>query len=301
MAGTRDRGTRKTPRFATIGHKINAARVQRQMTPTLEDLVQAAVGGDTESLDALLRAIKDDVYGLALRMLLHPADAEDATQEILLRVVTRLSTYESRARFRTWVYRVAVRALLNFRRGRAEPPSLSFEAFGEDLMEGLESGPPADLSAAERELMTREVRIACTHAMLTCLDRDHRIAYLLGVVFDLEGKEAADAMGVAPATYRKRLSRARARVEDFTRERCSLVEASAPCHCAGRIAPAVRLGRIDPQALLFADHPVTNATPDEASELATILGDACRSDSLMRANPNYLAPDRLVARIRDGL
>ncbi len=58
---------------------------------TLEEIARRAVNGDRDALDHLVRDIQDDIYGLALRMLWNREDAEDATQEILVRVVTRLS------------------------------------------------------------------------------------------------------------------------------------------------------------------------------------------------------------------
>jgi RNA polymerase sigma factor (sigma-70 family) len=65
-------------------------------------------------------------------MLWHPHDAEDATQEILVKLLTRLSTFRGDALFSTWAYRVAVNHLLSTRRRRAEQPAMSFEAFAED-------------------------------------------------------------------------------------------------------------------------------------------------------------------------
>ena len=59
-------------------------------------LVAAAVGGDRQALEELLRLVADDVRRLAQRMLWHPQDAEDATQEILVKVATRLSTFRGR-------------------------------------------------------------------------------------------------------------------------------------------------------------------------------------------------------------
>lgn len=265
---------------------------------TLESLVQDATSGDGEALESVLRRIKDDIYGLALRMLGHPADAEDATQEILLRIVTRMSTFEGRSSFRTWVYRVAVRSLLNVRRGRAEPPTLSFDDFGADLLDGLTAEAPGGLSHAERVRLSTEVRISCTQAMLLCLDRAHRVAYLLGVIFELDGETASRCLEITPAAYRKRLSRARERVEKFTRASCGLANAQAPCNCERRIEPAVAAGRIDPAALLFSEHPAIAAPASDAELLAETLGRICRSDELMRSNPRYVAPDRLLGHVR---
>ncbi len=267
---------------------------------TLESLVQDAISGDGHALESVLRRIKADIYGLSLRMLVHPADAEDATQEILFRIVTRLSTFEGRSSFRTWVYRVSVRALLNVRRGRAEPEALSFDEFGADLLNGLTVEAPDGWSDAEQTRLTNEIRISCTQAMLLCLDRAHRIAYLLGVIFELDGETASQCLEITPAAYRKRLSRARARVERFTRASCGLANPRAPCSCAGRIEPALASGRLDPVAMLFSEHPALSAPHRDAELLAATLGNICRSDELMRSNPRYVAPDRLLKHVRDA-
>jgi len=95
-------------------------------------LVDAAVAGDRQALEELLRLVAGDVRRLAQRMLWHPQDAEDATQEILVKVATRLSSFRGSARVTTWVHRIAVNHLLTTRRRRAEDPSLTFAAFGRD-------------------------------------------------------------------------------------------------------------------------------------------------------------------------
>lgn len=265
---------------------------------TLEDTVAKAVAGDADALEKVARAIKDDIYGLAIRMLWHPADAEDATQEVLLRVVTQLSTFSGASKFRTWVYRVAVRGILNFKRGRAEGRLVSFDEFGEDLLDGLEQRAPLDLAESERKVLLREVKIACTHAMLLCLDRDHRIAYLLGEIFDVDSAEAAQCLDIGAAAYRKRLSRARQRVNSFTAAHCGIVDQRRPCSCAGRLAPALRAERINRENLLFACHPVVDAQHAEVHVVANAIGEVCDGRSLMRSNPNYSAPDKLLNSLR---
>ena len=67
---------------------------------TIEEVAQRAVTGDREALDALVRAVQPDIYALALRMLWNREDAEDATQEVLVRVVTRLSQFNFRPKYK---------------------------------------------------------------------------------------------------------------------------------------------------------------------------------------------------------
>jgi len=258
---------------------------------SVEQRVQEAVAGDAAALKSVLEAVRDDVYGLAIRMLWHPEDAADATQEVLLRVATGLPSFQGRSSFRTWTYRVAVRALLNIKRGRAEQ-ALSFEDFGADLLDGLTAEAPGHYTDAERAVLRSEVKIACTQAMLQCLDRDHRVAYLLGEILEIPGDEAAQCVGVSAPTFRKRLSRARERVQRFTAQHCGLVSASAACRCERRIAPAVEQGRIDPQALLFATHPTTHASVQDAQQVVDAIEALSDGRALLRSNPAFRAPAR---------
>jgi RNA polymerase sigma factor (sigma-70 family) len=209
-------------------------------TSALEDLARQALGGDRDALDRLVRHLQTDVYGLALRMLWNREDAEDATQEILVRVVTRLAQFDSRSKLRTWVYRIAVDYILDVKKSPVERMQLNFHAFSEDLADGLSSDGPTEV---ERSLLIEEVKIACTLGMLQWLDRPHRLAYVLGEILELPGPEAAEALDIAPELFRKRLQHARAAIEAFTRVHCGLVSDSAACGCHRRVPAAIRLGR----------------------------------------------------------
>ena len=122
----------------------------------LEDLARRAVDGDRDALDRLVRDLQGDVYGLALRMLWNREDAEDATQEILVRMVTRLAQFDFRSKLKTWVYRVAVNYILDVKKSPVERLHLTFDRFAEDLAEGLSADGPMD---AERSLLVEEVKI----------------------------------------------------------------------------------------------------------------------------------------------
>jgi RNA polymerase sigma factor (sigma-70 family) len=215
----------------------------------LEALARLALGGDRDALDRLARELQGDVYGLGLRMLWNREDAEDATQEILVRVVTRLSQFDFRSRLKTWVYRIAVNYVLDVKKSPTERLRLTFDRFGADLVDGLSSDGPSD---AERSLLTEEVKIGCTLGMLQCLDRPHRIAYVLGDIMELPGPEVADILEISPDLFRKRLQHARATVLSFTREHCGLVSDAAACSCNRRVPAALRLGRVRRDAVDFA-------------------------------------------------
>jgi RNA polymerase sigma factor (sigma-70 family) len=219
-----------------------------------EQLARRALAGDRAALEALARALQPQVFSLALRMLWNREDAEDATQEILVRVITRLSGFDFRSQLKTWVYRLAVNYLLYVKKSAVERMNLSFVRFSDDLLNGLADEGPGE---SERSVLVEEVKIGCTLAMLQCLDRPHRLAYILGEILDLPGREAAEALDIDPVVLRKRLERARIEVCTFTQSYCGLVSDDAACRCQRRVPPAVRLGRVRPDSLDFADKAVS--------------------------------------------
>jgi RNA polymerase sigma factor (sigma-70 family) len=223
------------------------------MTPeTLEQLARRAIDGERDALDGVVRALQGDVYGLALRMLWNREDAEDATQEILVRTVTRLAQFDFRSRLKTWVYRIAVNYIADVKKSPVERLSLTFEQFADDLADGLSSFGPAD---AERSLLIEEVKIGCTLGMLQCLDRPHRLAYILGEILELPGPEAAHVLDVSPELFRKRLQHARTAIISFTRVHCGLASDVAACSCNHRVEAARRAGRVREDAFDFAKVP----------------------------------------------
>lgn len=218
-------------------------------TSALEDLVRLAIDGDKGALDLVVRELQADIYALALRMLWNKEDAEDATQEILVRVVTRLSQFDFRSRLRTWAYRVAVNYILDVKKSAVERLHLSFERFADNLTQNLDVEGDSD---TEHSVLVEEVKVGCTLAMLQCLDRPHRLAYILGDIMELSGPEAAEVLDISPELFRKRLQHARAAVVSFTKAYCGLASDAAPCRCNRQVAGAVRDGRVDVHQLTFA-------------------------------------------------
>jgi RNA polymerase sigma factor (sigma-70 family) len=266
------------------------------MSHTLEENVKRIQQGDQLALEELIAQVQGKVYGLALRTLWHPEDARDATQEILLRVVTHLATFRSESSFSTWVYRIAANHLLRFRKSRVEKDGFTFETFGKDLEEGL-----ADTSAnPDDSILFQEIRVGCTLGMLLCLDRPHRLAYILGEILEIDGNEAAGILAVKPVTFRKRLERARAQIVEFMQARCGLASPKNPCRCHRRLERAITLKRVDRQNLLFGRDPVNARMFPEVLVKVRQLEKTQRAVALFRAHPEYAVPNFTIA-VRDLL
>jgi RNA polymerase sigma factor (sigma-70 family) len=259
----------------------------------LAPLVERAQRGDGRAVQDLLVAVGDDVHRLALRMTGSPDDALDATQEILVKVLTRLSTFKGDAAFTTWVHRVAANHLLDRKRSAVERFELTFGAFAEDLRDGL--APVAPNAGPELDLLAREVKHGCTLALLTCLDRESRLAYVLGEVFGVSSIDGAWICDTTPAAYRKRLSRARATVRAFVAEHCGLVAPStAACHCRKRVPAAVTLGRVDPTV-------VEHASADDVADATAEMEAMYDASGWLRSVPDTDAPGAVAVQIRSLL
>ena len=134
------------------------------------ELVRLAKGGSRADLEELVVRHQTWIYKLALRMVHHPEDAKDATQEVLIKLFTRLSTFDGRSSLRTWLYRIVVNHLLNMKRSRAESRGITFEEYGR----ALDDTPDAELPdphavPVDVHLLVAEARIEIGRA--SCRER----------------------------------------------------------------------------------------------------------------------------------
>ena len=258
-------------------------------------LVTAAADGDARAVADIVRALERPLYGVALRMLLDRGDAEDATQEALIRIVTRLSTFRGEAKFSTWAYRIAVRRILDFREQRAAAARITSDAFAADLADGL------DLDAVERAenaILYQQLKLMCGRAMMHCLDGDHRIAFVLGEIVGLSAPECAEILDLGPATFRKRLQRAREALTDFLGRHCGIVNEANPCRCHRRLDRALALGRVKKDDLEMdraaGDLPSLRAHIRQISELKRVT-------AFYRDEPELVSKRDFVANVRSLL
>lgn len=265
-------------------------------TPVLlETLARQALDGDREALDSLVRALQGEIYRLALRMLWNREDAEDATQEILVRIVTRLSQFGFRSRLTTWAYRLSVNYILDLKKSPIERLDLTFQRFADNLAEGIE---PASADETEQSVLIEEVKVGCSLAMLQCLDRSHRIAFVLGDIMELSGPEAAEILEIEPALFRKRLQLAREAVHRFIRSHCGLVSDDAACRCHRRVASAAVATFAATQPLNFASRAMSF---QEARALVRQMEDARSTLALYRTSQPRASSIDFAQRLVAGL
>ena len=268
------------------------------MEQTIEALVKQAKEGNKDSLEALIRRIQDRVYGLAMRMLFYPSDAEDATQEILIKVVIHLDSFRLESAFTTWVYHIACNHLSTIQKCRAERIEMTFQKYGEMLDKWLSNAPSSNHLHVEQHLIVKEIMLRCMQGMLICLDRDSRIAYILGEIFEITGDKAAIILNTTPIAFRKRLSRARTHLRNFMQKKCGLVNPANSCRCSRLVNYAIKSGFVNPDRLLFAGHPchaqMNVVTSNQINEMKEIE----RMAALFHNHPDYVAPETFVEGIK---
>jgi RNA polymerase sigma factor (sigma-70 family) len=257
-----------------------------------QSLVQRARAGDRDALEALIKRHQGWIYNIAVRMLFHPQDAEDATQEILIKILTRLSSFEGRSTFRTWLYRIVVNHLLNTRRSRVEDPEINFRMYGEELDKtpDLEL-PDPKAGSPDANLLVTEAMLACTSGMLLCLDREQRLAYILGAIFTVSDTVAAEVLEITAENFRQRLARARRDLRNFMNDKCGLVNQANPCRCAKKTRGFIQAGHVDPDNLLFNREricEVRDAAPQAFETIKTLDG---KCADIYREHPFYKPPD----------
>lgn len=254
---------------------------KKQFDQKTDGLIEAAVSGSKEALEELLAGIQDIVFNLSLRMLGTVPDAEDAAQDILIRVMTNLTSFRRECAFKTWVYRLAVNYLINYKKTMFAQHPLDFEFYGNDIRYGNLDGTEPLLDDLTREELAQELKLSCTNVMLQCLDAESRCIFILGTMFKIDSRVAGEALHMTPENYRQRLSRTRSKVAAFLAEYCGLTE-TGMCSCIRRVNYAAARGRVNPKKLEYVNlHPLDKNLLFECKEEMEKLDElACSFEAL---------------------
>jgi RNA polymerase sigma factor (sigma-70 family) len=255
------------------------------------DLVEQTKKGDRSALEALVLRHQAWIYNIAVRMVFEPHDAEEVTQEVLIKVITRLSTFKGESKFRTWLYRIAANHVLNMRRRKAEAQTTQFADYGDaiDRTPDLEL-PDRHSVPVEVPLLVEEAKISCTSGMLLCLDRKQRLIFTLGEILGVSDRVGAEVLEMTPDNFRQCLVRARRDLHSFMNNQCGLVNTNNSCRCPKKTTGFIRDGHVDPHHLRFVPQHVQRIK-DVAAETVRQIDNVVESQyaAIFRDHP-FLAP-----------
>ena len=240
-------------------------------------LINEALSGDKVSLSELIKKHYAYTFNVCLKMLYSHQDAEDVNQEIWTKTIVSLKNFKKRSTFTTWLYRIAVNHILDMKKKSIELAiSKGFDAYSENL----DIIPSQELNAEEKTVMTaavEEAKISCMSGMLMCLDRDQRLIYVLGDIFNIGHNVGSEIFNVSLANFRKKLSRARNDLFNFMNNQCSLVNKNNPCSCSKKTKGFIKVGYVNPENLEFNANFTTKIHENIIQ----------RSDSLDNLRDNY--------------
>jgi len=171
-----------------------------------QHLIRAAQSGDRDALIALLREIETHVYRTAYYILNNEQDAMDAAQEALIRIYTKIGSYEEKAQFKTWVQRIVTNICIDkFRRTKA---SVSIEEH--NMVFPTENNVEEEVMSSYAAQDIREA--------IQQLPEHHRTVVVLRYLQDFSYTEIADSLGLPLNTVKSYLFRARRQLQTLLKE-----------------------------------------------------------------------------------
>lgn len=220
-----------------------------------ESLVQRAADGNRTALEKILAQYQNWIYNIALRMVGSSQDAEDITQEILIKVITKLSTFQGKSSFKTWLYRIVTNHVLTMNRRGMEYVFTSFELYREILHSAPESDfQGEEFDENERLDLVEETKTKCMIGMLVCLSREQRLVFILAL-FGVDSSLGAEILEISRDNFRQKLSRARKDLANYMDKKCGLLHKENSCRCSRKTRAAIDAGYVDPKQRIFhADH-----------------------------------------------
>lgn len=258
-------------------------------------IINDVLEGDSAALEKLIYRHQAWIYNIALKMVFEPADAEDVTQEILIKIITHLSEYKpEKAAFRTWLYRIAANHVLNMKNKKKEIPasrtnlSEVFAAPLDSIEDSRRSNRP------DYNYLIKETRYMCLTGMLLCLEKRQRLVFILGGIFNVPSSTGGEILDITEVNFRAILSRARKKLDNFMNERCGLIKPGNPCKCAGHVKKLVASGWLDP------DNPqLSRVSMEKISSIArekakSVEGEMSGLMDLYRDSPFYDSPDFVI-------
>jgi RNA polymerase sigma-70 factor (ECF subfamily) len=192
-------------------------------TPSDVELVAMAKAGDKDAFGMLVERHESKVFGLCLKMLGNPEDAEDVLQEVFIKAYQALPGFREEARFSTWLYRIAHNAcLMRIRKKKLETVSLDRPL---DVEEGHIQRDVTDWTTDPRTDVMSEELSSVLSQHINELSPDNRIVFVLRDIHGLSTDDTANVLGLSVPAVKSRLHRARL----YLRERLSdyMVEGSA--------------------------------------------------------------------------
>lgn len=251
------------------------------------------LGITKEEFTKLLNEVKNQVFNLSIRMLSNVQLAEDATQDILLKIISQIDTLKDKNKFKPWALIIAKNHLLNVIKEDSRFQYISFEIMEKDCNIPMDEFILYDTPDFDKNKMLVELKISCSQAMLMCLSKEERCIYILSSMFGLNSVDGSGIMEITPDNFRQKLHRTKLKLKNFLENNCGLINKLATCKCNKRLDFAISNGRISKDRFTFTDENYLSSQMDIMSFIEMMEKYEDYSDVFMQ-NPQYAMPNEMT-------
>lgn len=172
-------------------------------------LIRNSQNGDVESFEELIKNYKKLAYNVALRLLKNKEDAEDVSQEALIKVFKSINSFNFKATFKVWLYRIVVNTCVDFIR-KKKIPTYSFDNIDKnnkvlyDIVDNKNNPDVVVQSKIEKNII---------YDSINNLDYDFKIVIILRELHGLSYKEISNILSCSEGTVKSRINRARKKLK----------------------------------------------------------------------------------------
>lgn len=228
---------------------INPFTQDEKIEVSDRQLVADALAGSQEALESLIKRHQPWIYNLAFRMVMVREDAEDVTQEVLVKVITKLAGYDpDKGAFRTWLYRIVSNHVINMKTRGYEAAVTSIDSYYSFVDQVPDQDPD---TSPETQLVIADLAIGCVMGTLLCLDRTQRVVFILAIVFNVSDVMGGEILGMSRDAFRKNLSRARAKLHEYMNGNCGVMNPEARCSCRKKAKGFIDSGAYSADRIFF--------------------------------------------------
>lgn len=182
-------------------------------------LVEQCQQGHSAAMERLIVKYQDRIYNVVFKMCGNRDDAAELTQDIFVKFIEKINTFQGRSAFYTWLFRIAVNMTLNFCKRRFKVVNRSLdEPVGEQMDQAKQSLGSflVDKNAVEPSVMAQRKEVAEIISLaLGKLDDSQRMVLILRDIEGMSYAEVADSLDIELGTVKSRLSRARSNLREI--------------------------------------------------------------------------------------
>lgn len=185
-------------------------------------LVKKSISGDVDAFEELIKDYKKMAYNIALRVLRNKEDAEDISQEALIKVFKNISSFNMKSSFKVWLYRIVMNTCFDFKRKKNIVTYSIDKPLENDENEIMHEIP--DNTYNPDIVIQNELESQMLYESIDSLDDDFRTVIVLRDIQGLSYRDIASVLSCNEGTVKSRLNRARNKLKEIITKKLSNIE-----------------------------------------------------------------------------